>query len=111
MMGKIELDKKNVGLRIRRAREARGWTREQLAEKMELSVNAVANLELGQSGTQLEHLVGYCSLLGLNVDFVLFGESEETVQTIAALLRDRDTRTQKMAEHVIRAMLDAMDAD
>ena len=110
-MEKMELDKKNVGLRIRKAREARGWTREQLAEKMELSVNAVANLELGQSGTQLENLVKYCSLLGLNADFLLFGESKEPVQTIAALLRDRDERIQKIAEHIIRAMLEAMDAD
>ena len=109
-MGKIELDKKNIGLRIRRAREARGWTREELAEKMELSVNAFANLELGQSGTQMENLVKYCRLLGLNVDFLLFGESAETVQTIDALLRDRDEKTLKIVESTVRAMLEAMDA-
>ena len=51
------LDKKNMGLRIRRAREQKHWTREQLAEKLELSVNAVADLERGKSGTRLETLV------------------------------------------------------
>ena len=64
------LDKKNMGLRIRRAREQKHWTREQLAEKLELSVNAVADLERGKSGTRLETLVKLCALLGLSADYV-----------------------------------------
>ena len=109
-MGKLELDKKNMGLRIRRARERKGWTREQLAEKMELSVNAVAFIELGQSGTKLENLMKLCKLLDLNADYILFGKASPEVESIAALLRDRDERIQKIAEHTIRAMLEAMDA-
>lgn len=110
-MGKIELDKKNMGLRIRRAREKKGWTREQLAEKMELSVNAMAFIELGQSGTKLENLVKLCKLLDLNTDYVLFGEASTEVASIAALLRNRDEKTLRVVESTVRAMLEAMDAD
>ena len=103
------LDKKNMGLRIRRAREQKHWTREQLAEKLELSVTAVADLERGKSGTRLETLVKLCALLGLSADYVLYGEPSPSAQAIAGMLADRDERTQHLVESTVRAMLDALD--
>ena len=100
------LDKKNIGLRIRRAREQKHWTREQLAEKLELSVNAVADLERGKSGTRLETLVKLCALLGLSADYVLYGEPSPSAQTIAALLTGRDERTQRLVESTGAKTLD-----
>lgn len=65
-MSETGLDKKNMGLRIRRAREEKGLTSKALAERIGLSVNAVANIELGHSGTQLDHFAKLCKLLGLS---------------------------------------------
>ena len=104
------LDKKKIGLRIRAAREARNWTREQLAEKMGMSVNTMAEIELGRNGTRLENFVRLCRLLDLNADYVLFGAPGDTAQRIADLLRDRDEETVRVVEKTVEALLQALDA-
>ncbi len=109
-MENIKLDKKNIGLRIRTARENMGWTRERLAEEVGLSVNSLANIELGHSGTQLENFVKLCTLLGLNADFVLFGEATDrpAIQRIVDLLTHQDAAHICVIEHSIQAMLEVM---
>ena len=52
-----------MGQRIRSAREAKGWTREQLAEKIDLSVQFITDLELGNSGIRLDRFAILCQLL------------------------------------------------
>ena len=104
------LDKKNVGQRIRAARERHHWTREELAEKMDLSVNTMAEIELGRNGTRLENFVRLCRLLDLNADYVLFGAPGDTAQRIADLLRDRDEETIRVVEKTVEALLQALDA-
>lgn len=104
------LDKKKIGLRIRAAREARNWTREQLAEKMGMSVNTMAEIELGRNGTRLENFVRLCRLLDLNADYVLFGAPGDTAQRIADLLRGRDEETVRVVEKTVEALLQALDA-
>ena len=110
-MKKYTLDKENMGLRIRIAREKKGWTREKLAEEAGLSVNSIAYLELGQNGTRLENLSKLCELLGLDADYVLFGETRTSVQELTALLRGRDDRTIQIAQKTLQALLEALDAE
>lgn len=63
--------------RIRKAREDMGYTREQFAEKLDVSVSYLAELERGRTGISVKMLVKVCNVLGLNADYVLFG-SERT---------------------------------
>ena len=63
--------------RIRKAREDLGYTREQLAEKLDVSVSYLAELERGRTGISVKMLVKVCNVLGLSSDYVLFG-SERT---------------------------------
>lgn len=109
-MDKLQLDKQNMGLRIRKAREARGYTREAFSELIGISSNALANIERGQSGTQLENFVKICKLLGLSADYALFGETvtRPTVQRVIELLGHQDERRLQAIEKSIRAMLDVM---
>ena len=103
------LDKKNVG-RIRAARERNHWTREELAEKMDLSVNTMAEIELGRSGTRLENLIRLCRLLEVSADYILFGDVGPAVQRVTDLLRDRDEETVRVVEQTVEALLRALDA-
>ena len=61
-------------IRIRRAREERGYTREQFAEKLDVSVSYLAELERGRTGISVKMLVKVCNVLGLSADYILFGE-------------------------------------
>lgn len=63
--------------RIRKAREDMGYTREQFAEKLDVSVSYLAELERGRTGISVKMLVKVCNVLGLSSDYVLFG-SERT---------------------------------
>lgn len=59
--------------RIRKAREDQGYTREKFAEKLDVSVSYMAELERGRTGISVKMLIKVCNLLGLSADYVLFG--------------------------------------
>ena len=59
--------------RIRKARENMGYTREKFAEKLDVSVSYLAELERGRTGISVKMLVKVCNVLGLSADYVLFG--------------------------------------
>ena len=59
--------------RIRKAREDMGYTREQFAEKLEVSVSYLAELERGRTGISVKMLTKVCKVLGLSADYILFG--------------------------------------
>lgn len=59
--------------RIRKAREDLGYTREKFAEKLDVSVSYLAELERGRTGISVKMLIKVCKVLGLSADYVLFG--------------------------------------
>lgn len=67
----------NLHLRIRKAREAMGYTREAFAEKLDVSVSYLAELERGRTGLSVKMLTKICTLLGLSADYVLFGTDRD----------------------------------
>ena len=64
-------------MRIRRAREELGYTREKFAEKLDVSVSYLAELERGRTGISVKMLVKVCNVLGLSADYVLFGNDRQ----------------------------------
>ena len=60
--------------RIRKAREAAGLTREKFAEKLDVSVSYLAELERGRTGISVKLLMKVCAVLDLSADYVLFGD-------------------------------------
>ena len=64
-------------MRIRKAREDLGYTREKFAEKLDVSVSYLAELERGRTGISVKMLVKVCIVLGLSADYVLFGNERQ----------------------------------
>ena len=64
-------------MRIRQAREDLGYTREKFAEKLDVSVSYLAELERGRTGISVKMLVKVCNILGLSADYVLFGNDRQ----------------------------------
>ena len=64
-------------MRIRKAREDLGYTREKFAEKLDVSVSYLAELERGSTGISVKMLVKVCNVLGLSADYVLFGNDRQ----------------------------------
>lgn len=61
-------------IRIRKAREEMGYTREKFAELLDVSVSYMAEVERGRTGISVRMLVKICNVLGLSSDYILFGE-------------------------------------
>ena len=77
--------------RIRKAREEQGYTREKFAEKLDVSVSYLAELERGRTGISVKMLIKVCNLLGLSADYILFGnERNEDAQRLDAIHRIDD---------------------
>ena len=64
-------------MRIRKAREELGYTREKFAEKLDVSVSYLAELERGRTGISVKMLIKVCNVLGLSADYVLFGSERQ----------------------------------
>ena len=64
-------------MRIRNAREKLGYTRETFAEKLDVSVSYLAEVERGRTGISIKMLMKICDVLGLSADYILFGDNRD----------------------------------
>lgn len=69
-----ELNFKEIGKRIRNQREQLNYTREQLAEKLDVSSKFISDIELGVKGISIKTLANLTDILNMNADYLLFGE-------------------------------------
>lgn len=80
-----------MGNRIRKQRELLGYTREQLAEKLEVSTKFCSDIELGVRGVSIQTLAKLTDFLSLSADYILFGEcvqeSSEKLETVSLISR------------------------
>lgn len=66
-----------VGNRIRSLREAKRYTRENLAEKAHLSAKFLYEIEIGAKGFSADTLCKLAEALETDTDYILFGKYKE----------------------------------
>ena len=91
--------------RIRRAREQQGYTREQFAEKLDVSVSYLAELERGRTGISVKMLLKVCDLLGLSADYVLFGEERSADALLLDKIHRIDDRDLPLLNKIVGELL------
>ena len=69
-------------MRIRKARENMGYTREKFAELLDVSVSYLAEVERGRTGISVKMLIKMCNILGLSADYILFGQERDADTTL-----------------------------
>lgn len=85
-----EINYKEMGMRLRRQRELLGYTREELAEKLDVSPKFCSDIELGVKGVSLNTLAKLSDVLCMSVDYILFGDQEidkaeyDTIQSLVS---------------------------
>lgn len=97
---------KEIGSRINKARKSIQMTQEQLAEKMDVSVQMISNLELGKKAIRPENLVKACRALNVSADYILLGRSShydhiKTMEEYNKLTIEK----QMLIDNIIQAML------
>ena len=66
-----------MGERIAQSRKHLHLTQEQLAEKMNVSLQTISCIELGKKAIRPENLANLCLCLGISADYVLYGKRSE----------------------------------
>ena len=66
-----------LGAAVAAARRDRGWSQEELAERLDVSKNFIGLIERGQSFPSIPHLVDLSMVVGLSLDRVLLDRSAE----------------------------------
>lgn len=62
-----------MGERINATRKSLKMTQEELAEKMDVSIQMISNLELGKKAIRPENMVKLCDALDVSADYILRG--------------------------------------
>lgn len=91
--------------RIRKAREDMGYTREKFAEKLDVSVSYLAELERGRTGISVKMLIKICNILGLSSDYVLFGTERSSDDLRLDSIHRIDDKYIPLLDHVISELL------
>ena len=80
-----------MGVRIRQRREQLGYSREELAEKLDVSSKFCSDIELGVKGVSLNTLAKLSYILSLSTDYILFGDDTKTISNNETLNQLIDT--------------------
>lgn len=91
--------------RIRAAREKMGYTREVFAEKLDVSVSYLAEVERGRTGISVKMLTKICQVLGLSADYLLFGDSCDDDTVLLNKIRRIDRKYKPLLDSVISELL------
>ena len=92
--------------RIRKARESFGFTREQFAEKLDVSVSYLAELERGRTGISVKMLMKICDLLGLSADYILYGDERQADEMLLDRIHRVDAKFLPLLNNVIAGLLE-----
>ena len=74
----MALDYKIIGQRLKKARQNKHLTQEELSEKIDVSVAFLSRIECGSSFISLKRLDEICDILGVSKGSILDGASTNT---------------------------------
>ena len=74
----MSLDYSIIGERLKKARISKGFTQEQLAEKIDVSVAFLSRVERGKAKINLNRLNQLCDLLDVSEGYLLNGASSSS---------------------------------
>ena len=98
-----------IGNNIKTLRLSKGMTQEQMAEKLDHSVNFVSLIELGKSGMSVTTILDICNILDIDVncifkgllDYKMKNKDQNLIDNILILSNDDKEIIEKLTEHLI----------
>lgn len=98
-----------IGLRVKKAREAAGLTQERLAELVDVTAQYLSSVERGTVGLSVPILTRLCSVLRVPSDFILMGDVEcSDVTSITARLSRLPFEHVKTVEEILNCYMEGI---
>ena len=101
-----DVDLKSIGERISKRRKSMGMTQEQLAEKMDVSIQMISNLERGIKAIKIDNLVKLSQILNVSTDYILIGERMSVgINNLEERLGQLSAENSKLIEVIVSYLL------
>ena len=97
-----------TGNRVLMARKNRGLTREQLAEKADISVQFLADIEKGRKNMTITTLRKLSAALMISADYIVNG-TEEQVNELSEIGKTLSPKRQKQAAELLRLFIESIE--
>ena len=110
MERKYKLDYQMIAKRIKAARKAAQLTQAELAEKINISTNAVAKLETNLMNVSLQTLINIANVLDIDMNYLLSenidinGKDENTDIFLESLIANLSMRDKAFIIHTINGL-------
>ena len=105
-----ELDFKMIGNRIKQQREFLGYTRENLADRLSVTVNFCRDIEIGAKGMSIQTLAKISSVLKLSLDYILLGKTQNgDIEPLILMLNSCQPEKRKYVEDILKTFLLAIE--
>jgi transcriptional regulator with XRE-family HTH domain len=105
-----DLDFLAVGNRIRSQREFLGYTREYVAEQLDVSVNFCRDIEIGAKGMSIQTLARMSDTLKLSLDYIVFGKvPESAISPLSLMLASCPPAKRKYVDDIVKNFLLAVE--
>ena len=106
----MALDYKLMGDRLKKARIKKGYTQEQLAEAMKVSVAYVSRIETGKTHVNLTRLNELCTLLDTSESYILNGVSDNSSTYLnsefSSILKDCSSKNKELIYQIANIISD-----
>ena len=103
-----------IGQRIRKFRKARGWSQEQLAERVDISVTHMSHIENANTKLSLSVFAAIAEALEVQADALLYDapidSASRAMADIAAIIAGCDARQARIIADIARATKQSFDA-
>ena len=101
-----EADLNSIGKRIQSRRKQQGYTQEQLAEMMNVSIQMVSNLERGNKAIRIDNLINLSQILDVSTDYILTGKATaDDNEALTARIAQLAPKDRKMIEMMVEYCL------
>jgi len=105
-----ELNFLSIGNRIRKQREFLGYTRDRLAELIDVTPIFCRDIEIGSKGMSIQTLFKISQALKVSTDYILNGEVfEENQEPLQLMLNSCSPDKKKYAEDILKSFLLALE--
>ena len=99
-MADVELTE--MGRRIQLRRKQQGLTQEQLADRMNVSIQMISNLERGNKAIRIDNLINLSQILDVSTDYILTGkETQDDFHALMARIEALSPANRKMIEMLV----------
>ena len=103
----MAIDYMIIGKRIQEKRKANGWTQEQLAEKLQVTVGYISQIERGITKVNLEMLGKLSNLYDCNVANLIADSNSESAQYMnnefSSLIDGLDSNEKRMFKNMLES--------